>query len=589
LLRAQLDFLRKRAERRLGARFGELLGKCHSYRELSAEILADYVSAGDYKDAGTASRPHYSDITRSADLFFSEGPFAFPVTLVDTPGNNDPFLVRDEITRRALDNPDIFVFVLSALQPLSAADIAMLRLLNGLHKDRIIVFINRVDQLPDPQADGGAIKGAVQRRLRAEFPAIDIPVIIGSSRWGNLGLLAEHVDLRSHLSAAHVRFLLESEPGRASGSAAAGTLQERLSQALYASSGLPQVAAAMTRSMASSGPALVIRQVAAIFLEIARSTELLARAELQSIEDHLAARQLEATTLTEKLAGDQEALRLLEERVGALRDTFRHIETHFGELIASGSETLRRDLQRLVHDFADHQAQTVLAAHATRGARPPRACNVMPLRVRLETAYLQTFGQLAGDLMRIESFLYPQLKAIVANLSSDTPSGYLEPPAEPMQPLPSAPLSVTVALDLGERWWKMWLAGRPTAQEQADHLRRLIDAEFAGIVEELVRLAQMRLTERSEHTLRRLNAVSDGLLSGVEKRRSLLAAEYDRLHKLGEDTIRQSDGGRAQRTCAAALSACTAVGEELAGLIAALEAATGETQPEGPLPASAGT
>jgi len=37
----------------------------------------------------------------------------------------------------------------------------------------------------------------------------------------------------------------------------------------------------------------------------------------------------------------------------------------------------------------------------------------------LETAYLSGFEKLAGDLVRIESFLYPQLKSIVANLVPD--------------------------------------------------------------------------------------------------------------------------------------------------------------------------
>ena len=108
----------------------------------------------------------YSDITRSADLYFNESPFAYPITLIDTPGTNDPFLVRDEITRRSLENPDIYVFVISALQPLSAADITMLRLLNGLHKDRIVVFINRTDQLANPAAEAPAIRAAVEKRLR---------------------------------------------------------------------------------------------------------------------------------------------------------------------------------------------------------------------------------------------------------------------------------------------------------------------------------------------------------------------------------------------------------------------------------------
>ena len=152
LLRAQLEVMRARSERRLGAKFEQLLGTGHRFKEITPEILADYVSAGDpcIDAAPSKRRRNYSDITRSADLYFNDSPFAFPITLIDTPGTNDPFLVRDEITRRSLENPDIYVFVISALQPLSAADIAMMRLLNGLHKDRIIVFINRVDQLANP-------------------------------------------------------------------------------------------------------------------------------------------------------------------------------------------------------------------------------------------------------------------------------------------------------------------------------------------------------------------------------------------------------------------------------------------------------
>src|SRR5262249_5167879 len=149
---------------------------------------------------------------------------------------------------------------------------------------------------------------------------------------------------------------------------------------------------------------------------------------------------------------------------------------------------------------------------------------------RLETAYFASFEQMAGDLVRIEGFLYPQLKAIVANVLSDCPSGYLEPPTAPLQPLPSAPLSATVALDLGEPWWKLWFATKPSAQQQADHLRRLIDEEFAAVVEELARLAETRLTERIHYTLQRLKAIADSMLTAIERRRMLLAAEVSLLN-----------------------------------------------------------
>jgi len=294
--------------------------------------------------------------------------------------------------------------------------------------------------------------------------------------------------------------------------------------------------------MACSSASILLRQAAACFLEIAGSTEISAKVELQSIEQRLTARQLEIRNLGEKIAEEQESLRLFEERAGALRQTFRQIETHFGELIDNGTEALRSELQRIVHEFSDQQAQQFTHSRSTGAPRKPQRCNVVPLRVRLETAYLSGFDKLAGDLVRIESFLYPQLKAIVANLVPDISGGYLEPPTEPMQALPSAPLSTTISLDLSERWWKHLFTTKLTPQEQADHLRQLIDTEFGAIITELARLAQIRLTERTDHTLKRLDVVASGLETGIERRKSLLASECDRLATMGNEQSQQADG-----------------------------------------------
>src|SRR5262249_14981705 len=46
LLRAHLDFLRSRAERRLGDRFHEMVGKSHTYKELNRQVLFDYIGCG---------------------------------------------------------------------------------------------------------------------------------------------------------------------------------------------------------------------------------------------------------------------------------------------------------------------------------------------------------------------------------------------------------------------------------------------------------------------------------------------------------------------------------------------------------------
>jgi hypothetical protein len=277
LLRAQLDVMRKRAERRLGPKFPELLGQCHRYQTVTPQLLTDYVSAGD-EDALPGKRRHYSDITRSADLYFSDSPFAFPITLIDTPGTNDPFLVRDEITRRSLENPDIYVFVVSALQPLSAGDIAMLRLLNGLHKDRIVVFINRADQLPGLSADAAEVKAAVEQRLRAELPTLNIPVVCGSAWLGNLRLQAEAGELPAVVAperAEAAPCALETARRAAAEAGAAqcvGSEPSRTVPAVHISSGMAEVSAAITRLMCTSGIAMLLRQIALCLAELVRTS-----------------------------------------------------------------------------------------------------------------------------------------------------------------------------------------------------------------------------------------------------------------------------------------------------------------------------
>jgi len=357
---------------------------------------------------------------------------------------------------------------------------------------------------------------------------------------------------------------------------------------LYQRSGMPQVAAVMERSMASSNVAILLRQAAACLLEIAMSTETSAKVELQSIEQRLTARQLEIRNVGEKITQEQEALRLFEERAGALRETFGQIETHFTELIDHGAEALRGELQRIVHEFSDQQAQVTLSRPTGNPGKAQR-CNVVPLRVRLETAYLSGFDKLAGDLVRIESFLYPQLKAIVANLVPDIPGGYLEPPTEPMQALPSAPLSTTISLDLSERWWKHLFTTKSTPQEQADHLRQLIDTEFGAIISELARLARVRLIERTDHTLKRLNAVASGLVAGIDIRKSQLAKECERLATMGNEQSQQADGELIERRDArsAAHRACTQLCEQLTQLMQTLESR--ETEPREAMIVAAGT
>ena len=184
VLSRHLDAMRRRAESRLGKEFPKLLGTTHTFPRFDHDILERYVCAGldDEATKPDDGPGQYSDITKTADLYFKSNAFGFPTILIDTPGTNDPFLVRDEITRRSLDGADFHIVVLTAQQPLSTADVTLFRMLRGLHKERIVVFINRIDQLTNLPADALAVAERVRDGLRAEFPDVDVPIVLGSPR-----------------------------------------------------------------------------------------------------------------------------------------------------------------------------------------------------------------------------------------------------------------------------------------------------------------------------------------------------------------------------------------------------------------------
>jgi signal recognition particle receptor subunit beta len=590
LLRAQLEVMRKRAERRLGPKFPELLGQCHRYQTVTPQVLADYVSAGD-EDNWPGKRRHYSDITRSADLYFSDSPFAFPITLIDTPGTNDPFLVRDEITRRSLENPDIYVFVVSALQPLSAGDIAMLRLLNGLHKDRIVVFINRADQLPNVSGDAAGVKAAIERRLNAEFPSLNIPVVYGSAWLGNLRLQAEAGELPpvvtpDRATAAPMHCPREAAPRLPADAVRsrphADAEPSRTVPAAHISSGMTEVSAAITRLMCTSGIAMLLRQIALCLAELVRTADVTDRAELQSILELIEARRRESEALAKRVAEEERSLAAFEDHAKALDASFEEVETHFKGVIATASDLLRSQLGTTVREFASREADYLQQILHEAPRRSTWRCDVMPLRDEMEETYLAIVDRAAKDLDRVEQFLYPQLRMIVSSLLPAYHGGLLEGPAWPEGARPSvAPLGDKVTVDLTVSWWRRWFSSRRISKERANHLRCLIEDDFLKISDELVQEAETHLTERVDYIMGRVRAVSSGLQTGVERRTANLARERTLLEGAGDAQAAERFEAEQQEradACRERQAMYAAVLTELQSVLEGLDGAQGESR-----------
>ena len=193
VLREQTEEMRANAERRLGKYYHSLLGSQHEYAMLSPDLLQRYVCAGPGADTGLEreSLGRYAAITRAAYLFMQSDEYAVPTVIMDTPGVNDPFLVRDEFTCRSLDQSDIFLMTLSAHQALTEVDIALIRMVAQQGDKDVIIYVNRIDELENYPSRTTRIVADITKRLTDAIPDAPFTVAFGSARWAELAINEE--------------------------------------------------------------------------------------------------------------------------------------------------------------------------------------------------------------------------------------------------------------------------------------------------------------------------------------------------------------------------------------------------------------
>ena len=334
-----------------------------------------------------------------------------------------------------------------------------------------------------------------------------------------------------------------------------------------------ELSAAISRTVCASAVAVLLRQIAACLAASLRCAEQADRAEVGAIEEALATRRKNAEAARARIDEEQKALALFEERAGALRKSFREVGDHLHDIVKLGSNMLRTQLRDTVRDFADAQADALLR---TLPRRKAWKCDVAPLREQVEGRYLQAIGRIDAEFARVEQFLFPHLKVIVAGLLPNYDPELLEAPAWPLEKGPStAALSRLGTMDLQAGWLQRWRAARRAPLERASHVRRHIQQEFFPLVEELIAGAEQHLKLRVDYTLERAHAIGAGLRMGVEQRRANLASELTQLNGAGDADPRErlvrEQGDRAA-LCIARRAVYTFALEQLATLLERLDA-----------------
>jgi signal recognition particle receptor subunit beta len=550
LLKKHVDAMRRRSEERLGSTLNALLGKKHEFASISSEVLERYICSGGAGLLGMSveQKGLYSDIVKSADIYFTSNEFGFPVTIIDTPGTNDPFLVRDEITRRALESADIYIVLLTARQALSSADVALLRILRGLHKDRIVVFINRIDELGDFVRDTQMVTQHVQAGLQREFPASGIPIVAGSAIWAtqSLGQPGEpNADLSDAIR-AYAAYVAQQ--------ADASDLAT-----LLLCSGLPTLSRVLADLTLRSHVGYVLKQIASSFSELVQVSRSAMSQEIENLAiDMLSgtARHLQGEELRRINAEAAEIERL----IAAMQNLLLDLEAQTAKVIEKRCSAMGESLRDAIEGFAAMECDD-LRQGGSRGR--VWKCETTTLRQVLEERFVSSSREAEQEISKLEGHIFPKLRQVLQRHHPQWQQPAVESDKSPVE-LPSfSALSRLVALDLDEPWWKHWWINVRGVEERISELDRLIKQEFYPIVDELVLAARTRLKAQQSSTLQKSTSVYMGLLEALQNQNQTRQARIRVLTSAG-DSARKAELRRDGEARSASLKRQVLVMEQLA-------------------------
>ncbi len=356
--RTKLHDLQRRAERRLGPSYSKVLGKHHLFSAVTPQVLDQYVSATDYKAAGPDAPLLYSDITKMAEIFLEGSPYSYPSVLIDTPGINDLFFVRDEITHANIADADIYIVVLSAKNPLSTADLSLLRLIRGLQRDRIIAVINRIDSLEDIAEDTRRVEFFVRETLAREFPNTAIPVLTVSASWANAALSSTDEQV-NHLCETQVsKFALESANKFRVLSGDNGS-QKRAQ--LLENSGVPRLTGFLTRLIKTSVAEERLLPNAAAFSSLAHNTAMSTRLALRVFTSEKVAKSYSGLMRDNLRRQAQQTLDELSEVISGVEAILAEISKRFERHATTDISNLERFLFYAIDTFAETQSQAYVS------------------------------------------------------------------------------------------------------------------------------------------------------------------------------------------------------------------------------------
>ncbi|MDH5799117.1 MAG: hypothetical protein OEZ19_11170, partial [Paracoccaceae bacterium] len=337
---------------------------------------------------------------------------------------------------------------------LNTTDLALVRLISNFENRQVILFINRIDELPSPSEQVPEIRKSIMETLDASNAAENTQVLFGSARWAELALTGDFSTLGDDDKAALLDWAKAVNPTG---------IKDSFTH-MWVLSGVPDLMKALNeRILEGSGKRLLdgLRAQLANLSKEAQAEEAIAGEGLNVGKVDVSALRNELDTL---IAASRDALKdTTDKLIGELRPRLEKVQESF----------VSRATEALVQHLNQHGEQEAWTYSSTG------------LRLVLRS----TYARFALVAKKEVADVYAASARSVENVYSKTLGvnieGFkIEPPVPPRIPPPIV-LGKTIALDLSSGWWKKWWQKRKGVENFTEDYSRLIRSEVGSIIQEL--------------------------------------------------------------------------------------------------------
>lgn len=502
----QVEMVRDRARKRLGKNFEMLIGQEHEYGYFDKNLLEKYICLGDdySDDEETLDQGRFAEILRSADLFLGSAHLPCNLCIRDTPGVNDTFMMREQITLQAVRDSRLCLVTLSASQALTSVDMGLIRLISNLKSRDIVIFVNRIDELSKPSEQIPEIERSIRDTLRAKQAPEGIKIIFGSAAWATAALSG---DIEA-IPAGSARALLDWAETTKHETKRTGSTDA----IVWKLSGLPSLYSVLADRIVDGLGNPMLRKVCEAATTIATSQSAVERIRIEAVQKNLS---------------PTDAM-----------DAFKNLVRQHHEQFAHDLDTAVADYNartdRAHQQFIDRATQSLVTHLEKYGPMAGWKYDPTGLRVLVRSGY-SVFSKRVQTLTRTQtSESLFAVADLYSSLFGDAVEGIQLAVPDPPDIPPPVSIGQTIALDFNDGWWVSWWKRLRGYEAFAKQFNDLITAETQDFMvqlksvqtDEVCALAMTVLDTFFEDQRNILSEITTGSLSDDDMR-SLLTKEAE--------------------------------------------------------------